>query len=383
MFYSGLVPHTSSIRGRGTSPLLREDFYHRQKKQFNIWTIKAWMRGFLLGLASFLVILGLVYALRSGSSLQFVHFLTQQSFPFEAILLEGAPGYSQPERARVDLARHQGVAVSLFLLTGVNISDPRTFFLGYFSHPPQGPVWLGWAYNPNDPEFEGPILEPIATQVPTGNEDTDPQDTLIPGAKEVKVGIYNTHNSESYAGDGGLERLQGENGDVVTVGETLKKALERNGVGAVHSTQIHDAVDFMKAYSKSVVTATQMTKDYPSLEFLIDIHRDGLPRGFSKSTVIVKGQKTSRVMVVIGKMNPHWQKNEALAKELMALGEKKYPGLFAPNISYATDARYNQHLSDGGLLLEFGSQLNTLEEANGAAEAVAEILAEWLREEVS
>jgi len=126
-----------------------------------------------------------------------------------------------------------------------------------------------------------------------------------------------------------------------------------------------------------------MTKDYPSLEFLIDIHRDGLPRGFSKSTVIVKGQKTSRVMVVIGKMNPHWQKNEALAKELMALGEKKYPGLFAPNISYATDARYNQHLSDGGLLLEFGSQLNTLEEANGAAEAVAEILAEWLREEVS
>lgn len=356
--------------------MLREDFYQRQKKQFKIWSLKEWMRGFILGFASLLVILGLAYAIRSGSSFQLVRFLNQQAFPFEAILLEGAPGYSQPERARLDLARHQGMAVSMFLLTGVNISDPRTFFLGYFSHPPEGPVWLGWAYNPNDPEFEGPILEPIEPQISAGNE---PQGTLIPRAADVKVGIYNTHNSESYAGNGGPERQQGENGDVVTVGETLKKALERNGVATAHSTQIHDAVDFMKAYGESVKTATQMTKDYLALKVLIDVHRDGLPPGFSKSTVKVNGREISRVMVVIGKKNPHWQKNEALAKELIALGEKKYPGLFIHNITYAADARYNQHLSDGGLLLEFGSQLNTLDEANGAAEAVAEVLADYLK----
>lgn len=359
--------------------MLREDFYHRQKKNFRIWTFKEWVRGFILGVVSFLVILGLAYALRSGSSHQFVHFLTQQSFPFEAILLEGAPGYSQPERARLDLARHQGAAVSMFLLTGVNISDPRTFFLGYFSHPPQGPVWLGWAYNPNDPEFEGPILEPIEAQIPRENGFSNSSPPVVPGAKEVIVGIYNTHNSESYAGDGGSDRLQGENGDIVSVGATLKKALEQNGVGAVHDLKIHDAVDFMKAYSESVKTATQLTKNYPSIKILLDVHRDGLPPGFSKSTITVKGREISKVMVVIGKKNPHWEKNERLAKELMVLGEKKYPGLFAPNISYAADARYNQHLSEGGLLLEFGSQFNTLDEANGAAEAVAEILAEWLK----
>jgi len=375
-FYLGLVPHTSSIRGRGTSPLLREDFYHRQNKNFKIWTFKEWMRGFILGIVSFLIILGLVYAFRSGSSHQFVHFLTQQAFPFEAILLEGAPGYSQPERSRLDLARHQGAAVSMFLLTGVNISDPRTFFLSYFSPPPQGPVWLGWAYNPDDPEFEGPILEPIDTQIPKDNE--SPNSSPPEGSKEVVVGIYNTHNSESYAGDGGPDRLQGENGDIVSVGATLKKALEQNGVGAVHDKKIHDAVDFMKAYSESIKTATQLIKDYPSIKILIDVHRDGLPPGFPKSTITVKDRKVSKVLVVIGKKNPHWEKNEALAKELMAIGEKKYPGLFVPNISYAADARYNQHLSDGSLLLEFGSQYNTLDEANGAAEAVAEVLAEWL-----
>lgn len=295
--------------------------------------------------------------------------------------MEGVPGYSQPERPRLDLTRNQGAAVGMFLLTGVNVADPRTFFLSYFSPPPQGPVWLGWAYNPNDPEFEGPILEPIesGTPKPSGNTVVAPPSVPVPGAKGILVGIYNTHNSESYAGDGGPERRQGENGDVVTVGETLKKALEQNGIGAVHSLQIHDAVDFMKAYGSSVNTATQMTKDYPNLKVLIDVHRDGFPPGVPKSTITVKGQKVSQVLVVIGKKNPHWQKNEALAKELMALGEKKYPGLFSTNISYAADARYNQHLSDGGLLLEFGSQVNTLAEANGSAEAVAEILAEWLK----
>jgi stage II sporulation protein P len=361
--------------------LLREDFYQRKKHHYEIWRVKEWVRGLILGFISLLVILGFAYAFHSGSSRQLISFMDQQSFPFEAVLMEGAPGYSQPQRARLDLARNQAAAVGMFLLTGVNVSDPRTFFLGYFSPPAQGPVWLGWAYNPNDPEFEGPILEPIPsdTSKPGGNTAVTPPAVPVPGAKGVIVGIYNTHNSESYSGDGGPERLPGENGDVVTVGETLKKALEKNGIAAAHSLQIHDAVDFMKAYGESVKTATQMTKDYPSMKILLDVHRDGFRPGVPKSTITAKGQTISKVLVVIGKKNPHWQTNEKLAKDLMALAEKKYPGLFSPNISYAADARYNQHLSDGGLLLEFGSQYNTLAEANGAAEAVAEILAEYLK----
>ena len=360
--------------------MLRDDFYYRRpKKHFRIRKVREWTRVLLLGLVSIFIISGLAYALKSGSSGQLIGFLTQQSFPFEAVLMEGVPGYSQPERPLLDRTRNKGAAVGMFLLTGVNVSDPRTFFLGYFSPPAQGPVWLGWAYNPNDPEFEGPIMEQIETPI-AGDTPTAPV-PVIPGAKGVLVGIYNTHNSESYAGNGGPERETGKNGDLVTVGETLKTALEKDGVGAAHSLVIHDAVDFMKAYSKSVVTATQMTKDYPNMKLLLDVHRDGFPTGVtSKRTTTVKGKTVSNVLIVIGKMNPHWQTNEKLAKDLMALGEKKYPGLFAANISYATDARYNQHLSDGGLLLEIGSQNNTLEEGNGAAEAVAEIIADYLKQ---
>ncbi|HZK52812.1 MAG TPA: stage II sporulation protein P [Desulfosporosinus sp.] len=357
--------------------MLRDDFYYRRpKKNFRLRKVREWTRVLLLGFVSFLVIWGFVFALRSGSSGQLVGFLNQQSFPFQAILLEGVPGYSQPQRPLLDLKRNQGAAIGMFLLTGVNISDPRTFFLGYFSPPVQGPVWLGWAYNPNDPEFEGPILEPIETPKTTDI----PAAPVTPGAEGIIVGIYNTHNNESYAGDGGPEHRFGENGDVVTVADTLKEALEKNGIGAVNSKQIHDSVEFMKAYSYSITTATQMTKDYPNMKLLIDVHRDGFPAGVAKRTATVKGKTVSRVMIVIGKKNPHWQTNDALAKKLMALAETKYPGLFMPNISYAEDARYNEHLSDGGLLLEFGSQFNTLEESNGASEAVAEILTDYLKQ---
>ncbi|MDQ7092272.1 stage II sporulation protein P [Desulfosporosinus sp. PR] len=366
--------------------MLEEDFYEYRRQKTRLWKFREWGRGLFLLLVSCLVLLSFIYAIKSETSAQLVRFLTQQSFPFESVLMEGIPGYSQPERARLAEVRSQSAALGMFLLTGVNVADPRTFFLSYFAPPPEGPVWLGWAYNPNDPEFEGPILEPIETvpkpePKPGENAAAAPPAAPAPvsGSKEVLVGIYNTHNSECYTGDGGPERKTGENGDVVTVAETLKNALEQNGIGAVHSLQIHDAEQFMTAYSRSVNTATKMLQDNPSIKILLDVHRDGFPPGVPKATAMVNGKQVSNVLVIIGKKNPHWQKNEALAKELIALGEKKYPGLFDTNISYAADARYNQHLSDGGLLLEFGSQLNTLEEANGAAVAVAEIIADWLK----
>jgi stage II sporulation protein P len=324
---------------------------------------------------------GVFYAVKTGVSGQLVRLIIDQGMPSEAFLLEGAAGYSQPERLFLDKIRSQGVSLGMFLLTGVNMADSRTFFLSYFLPPPQGPAWLGWAYYPNDPELEGPIpqFEPDSSGDSSQGDNQDPSPSIPDlNGRKVLVGIYHTHNSESYAGNGGSERREGENGDVVTVGETLKRSLEKQGINTVQSLQIHDAIDFMKAYGESVKSAQKLVKDNPSLRLLLDIHRDGLPAGLNKATATVNGKQVSKVLIVIGKKNPHWQKNEEIAKQIIEFSEKKYPGLFKKEISYAADARYNQHLLNGAMLFEFGSQLNTLQEANGAAEAVAEVLAEWL-----
>lgn len=352
----------------------------RPKWKWRFWPSSRWARGFLMILLA-LLFLGLFgYAVEKGSSYQLVRLLAQQSFPFEAVLLEGIPGYSEPQRERLDQVRAQGVSLGSFLLTGVNISDARTYFFSYFTPPPEGPAWIGWAYNPGDPEFEGEV--PQLEEIPRDKSvpGSDAVENPSPLSKEVLVGIYHTHNGESYAGTGGAERKDGGNGDIVTVGEALKASLAKNGVQAAHALDIHDAEDFMKAYSKSINTASKLVKNYPSMRLLIDLHRDGLLPGAKKSTVNIGGKEVGRVMIVLGKVNPHWQKNEEVAKELIAFAEEKYPGLFMPKITYASDARYNQHLSDGALILEIGSQLNTLEEANGTAEVLGKVLAEWLKE---
>lgn len=353
------------------------------QKHSIFWPSAQWAQGFIIMLAIILFFSGVFYAVKNGSSGQLARLIIDQGVPLEAFLLEGASGYSQPERLRLDKLRSQGVSLSMFLLTGVNIADNRTFFLSYFSPPPQGPAWLGWAYYPNDPELEGPVLqsvedptEDIPTPVPVPIQTIPGQNT-----KKVLIGIYHTHNSESYAGNGGVERREGENGDVVTIGETLKKSLDKKGIESIHSLQIHDAINFMKAYGESVKTAQKLLQNNSSMRLLLDIHRDGLPPGVNKAIARVNGKQVSKILVVLGKKNPHWQKNEEIAKQIMALGEKKYPGLFKMEISYAADARYNQHLANGALLFEIGSQLNTLAEANGAAEALAEILADWLNKE--
>lgn len=353
--------------------MLNEHYRHRTWK---LWPSGIWPRRLAGFLVIMLFVFSMLYALNHGSSRYLTSLLLKQKFPLEVILLEGGAGFSQPERERLEQSRAQGVSLGMFLLTGVNIADARTFFLSYFSPPPQGPAWLGWAYHPDDPEQEGPIiLEPLDEEIkPPSISSPQHQDP-----DKVLVGIYHTHNSESYSGDGGSDHETDSNGEVVQVGAALAKALEKKGIGAVHSERRHDTPDFMKAYGVSVNTGKALLADYPTIKLLLDIHRDGVPPGISKSTVTIGGREVSKVLIVIGKKNPQWQKNEALAQELIEQANKKYPGLFVPVISYAADARYNQHLSEGGLLLEFGSQQNTLQEAEGSAELVADVLAEWLK----
>jgi stage II sporulation protein P len=192
------------------------------------------------------------------------------------------------------------------------------------------------------------------------------------------VGVYHTHNAESYAGDGGEDRVAGgRNGEVVEVGELLVESLNQRGVQAIHSSEVNDTI-YIESYDHSYQTAKKMLEENPTIRILLDVHRDGLPPQVGKSTEKVNHQETAKVMIVIGQKNPNWEKNNAIANEIIQIAEQKYPGLFFTKIRYASEARYNQHLTSGALLLEIGSQLNTKEEALAAAIPLAEVLKAYL-----
>ncbi len=330
-----------------------------------------WVR--TIGIILFLVIFifFLSYSVTNDSSHYLIRMLSERSFPFQIVLLEGVPGLSEPERAWVQDLRYKAAGVAMYLLTGVHITDARTYFLSYYAPPSEGLPWLGWAYYPNNPEMEGPILELL--EDPFYNEPAP-----ITSSDDILVGIYHTHNAESYAGGGKADRAApGSNGDVVQIGSLLTEALQKKGINTVHSSEINDSV-YIESYNHSYQVAKTMLEQNPTIRVLIDLHRDGLPPQVGKSITTINRVDTAKIMIVIGQKNPNWEKNTEMADTIIRIADQKFPGLFFNNIRYASEARYNQHLTGGAILLEVGSQLNTLAEAEAAVEPLAEVLKEYL-----
>ena len=332
---------------------------------------KTWVKTATVFLFLTIYLFLLSLSVTNNSSHQLIKVLTEKSFPFEIVLLEGTPGLSKPERERIQGVRYNVAGLGMYLLTGVNITDARTYFLSYYAPPKQGLAWLGWAYYPHDPEMEGPILEmldnPFYTEpAPVTSED------------DVLVGIYHTHNAESYAGNGQREReAPGQSGEVVKVGKALVDELNKLGINAIHSDQVNDTI-YSESYDRSFEVAQKMLEENPTIRILLDIHRDGLPPQVGKSIVRIGDKDTAKILIVLGQKNPTWEKNNFVANSLITIAEQKYPGFFYSRIRYASKARYNQHLTNGAILLEVGSQLNTVQEAMNTVGPLAEVLKEYL-----
>lgn len=201
------------------------------------------------------------------------------------------------------------------------------------------------------------------------------------------VAIYHSHTSEMYRTDffapahpDEYHRFNATDTGIVLVGEALAARLRGYGIGVVHSRRIHDWPVHALAYRRSRETVQQLIERYPTLRIILDVHRDS-PEGL---TAVVAGRPVGRVMIVIGSgeegrvgPNPTWRENLALARGLEAIMNHRYPGLHR-RTWVRRDARFNQDLHPGMLLLEIGSYDTHIDEALMAAQLVADAIAEWL-----
>ncbi|MDK2820911.1 MAG: stage sporulation protein [Clostridia bacterium] len=194
--------------------------------------------------------------------------------------------------------------------------------------------------------------------------------------KNPLIAIYNTHNAECYKPSEGSSKVPGKNGGVSKVAKTLADTLYKDyGIAVVHSTTIHDYPDFTKSYTNSKETLKHILAENPSVIVALDIHRDaGLPK---PPVVEINNQKVAQVLIVVGSNarleHPNWRQNEEFAHKLAKKMEELYPGLCRG--VRVLKGRYNQHLLPKALLLEFGSDNNTLEEAKNSARLMAHVLA--------
>ena len=191
--------------------------------------------------------------------------------------------------------------------------------------------------------------------------------------------IYNTHNAESYRPSEGLSRQEGKNGGVVTVGKTLAQAIEsKHKIKTLTTDIIHDYPDWTKSYINSMRTVQALLKQNPKIQTIIDIHRDAGLQFRSSTLTRINNKDCAKVLIVVGTEHPRWKENLAFAEKIERKAKEMYPDLIK-GIRLAKGRRYNQHLHPRALLLEFGSDLNTLDDAKNSAKLMADVIAEVLK----
>ncbi|MBR3978754.1 MAG: stage II sporulation protein P [Oscillospiraceae bacterium] len=197
--------------------------------------------------------------------------------------------------------------------------------------------------------------------------------------------IVHSHGTESYENTENYNeytayRTRDTNYNVVSVGAEIKKALEAGGISVLHDTTCHDDPSYTAAYTNSRKSIKSYLEQYPSIEIVLDIHRDSVENKDGNQvryTVETPEGTSAKLMLVVGTdanglAHPNWPENMAFAVKLHALLEKTTPGLCRP-ISFRKQ-RFNQDLSPGALIVEVGSAGNTRQEALLAGQLLAEAI---------
>lgn len=210
------------------------------------------------------------------------------------------------------------------------------------------------------------------------------KDLSVEKSAEPQILIFHTHGSEGFA-----DSRSGVTEDsIIGVGELLAGILrEKYGYNVLHDTTVFDKKDGKDnrnyAYSDALPYIKSLLEEYPSIEVIIDLHRDA----GTKRVVNINGKPTAKVMLfnglcrnTQGKLaylpNENLADNLAFSFQMKLIGDELYPGLM--NRIFLKDYRYNMHLMERYLLIELGTEQNTVEEAGNAMEPLADVLAQVL-----
>lgn len=204
-------------------------------------------------------------------------------------------------------------------------------------------------------------------------------------ADEPQILIYHTHSQEAFA-----DYPENEDATIVGVGAYLAELLENQGYQIIHDTTVYDVkdgkLDRSQAYTYALEGITGILQKYPSIEVVLDIHRDGVDEN-TRLVTEVNGKPTAKIMFFNGTSqtpdgpieylpNSNREANMAFSFQMQLLASEQYPD-YTRKI-YLKGLRYNQHVRARTALVEVGAQTNTYAEALNAMEPLADILCQVL-----
>ena len=209
--------------------------------------------------------------------------------------------------------------------------------------------------------------------------------------------IIHTHGSEAYtpADDTGVvwsgdHRSTDSRYNVVGVGDEMADAFAAAGISVIHDRTLYDYPNYSGAYDRSLAAIQRYLEEYPSIRFVLDVHRDAIEDSTGKEYKVVSaidGVGNAAQMALVmgssggGLSHPQWKENLKLAVALQENLLVEYPTLMRPML--LRNSRYNQHTTTGSLLVEVGAAGNSPGEARLAARLFARNMAAVLRGETT
>ena len=206
-----------------------------------------------------------------------------------------------------------------------------------------------------------------------------------------QVLVFHTHTTESYLPaftgafyEAAATRSKDPARNMVRVGEEICGALREKGIGCIHDTSVYDDT-YEGAYARSREAVKRLLAENPTVQIVLDVHRDAVYETDTlalKPTAVIGGRKAAQIMIITGVQEgpvtdfPEWEKNLRFALALQKQAQTQYEGLMKP--VFFCRRRYNMDLTPFSLLLEFGSDTNTLEEAVYSGRLMGSALAEYV-----
>ena len=216
------------------------------------------------------------------------------------------------------------------------------------------------------------------------------EDIVFDGTFAAKLGedapqvlILHTHGSEAYTMPEGQEyvstgsfRTADASVSVMRVGDEMAAVLSEHGISVLHDRALYDDPAYNGAYYRAEDAIEAYLEKYPSISFILDVHRDALEdkAGHQYKVITREDPNCAQVSLVMGSSWEGWQENLKLAAAVQQHLTDQYPTLMRPVTVRNSD--YNEYFTPGSLLVEVGAAGNTLDEALAAARLFANGFAE-------
>lgn len=200
---------------------------------------------------------------------------------------------------------------------------------------------------------------------------------------EPIVYIYSTHSNEEYSYS--KNNIYNITPTVKTASYILEDELKKLGINSIVESENTISIlnsrnlEYKDSYKISRELLEKRKKEYNSLIYFIDIHRDSVKRNIT--TTIINDESYAKIMFVLGLENKTYQENKKVINEINDYLNLNYNGIsrgIYEKKGSGVNGIYNQDFSNNTMLIEIGGIDNTIEEVSNSVKIIANSLYNYI-----